>query len=118
MKKLKWGEKPHPRLQWWFRKYNKKYFGGKLLSVPCYVCLLDGTVMACVEGANNPDTDEEMMRILVDPKKHPYFCQAQVSLLHEMCHLALHPDIKHGHGPKWKREVKRIMKLGAFDDLI
>lgn len=43
-------------------------------------------------------------------------CYLRATLLHEMCHVKL---ANHGgHGPKFKKELKRLMRLGAFTELL
>jgi len=41
---------------------------------------------------------------------------AQLTLLHEMAHVATESEKKH-HGPRWKREMRRLARIGAFDNL-
>jgi hypothetical protein len=47
----------------------------------------------------------------------------KIALLHEMIHANMHArgldaDPNHAHPPEFKAEVKRLMTLGAYDDLL
>ena len=47
----------------------------------------------------------------------------KIALLHEMIHANMHSrgfdaDPNHEHPPEFKAEVKRLMALGAYDDLL
>ena len=41
---------------------------------------------------------------------------AQLILLHEMVHVYLPYETKH-HGPEFQREMRRLARVAAFDDL-
>ena len=41
----------------------------------------------------------------------------ELTLLHEMCHLATASETT-DHGPRWRRERRRLYKLGAFEPMI
>lgn len=51
---------------------------------------------------------------------NPYFKDwskvNRITLLHEMVHVKLNG--RHGHGPKFKKELRRLILAGAFDDLL
>lgn len=57
-------------------------------------------------------------RILLDKEiqKRKWGKTRDSSLLHEMVHLEGRG--RDSHGPAFKRRVRRLMKLGAFDDLV
>lgn len=40
----------------------------------------------------------------------------QMTLLHEMAHVATDSE-KADHGPRWRREMRRLARIGAFDKL-
>lgn len=47
----------------------------------------------------------------------------KIALLHEMIHANMHAhgfdaDPNHEHPPEFKAEVKRLMALGAYEDLL
>jgi hypothetical protein len=46
-------------------------------------------------------------------KSHAHLC---ITLLHEMIHVKLLN--KGGHGPKFKKELKHLMRIGAYDQYL
>ena len=54
--------------------------------------------------------------ICLNPKFKGYQTLLAKILLHEMVHVKL--NNKYGHGPRFKRELKRLILAGAFDDLL
>jgi hypothetical protein len=40
----------------------------------------------------------------------------KTTLLHEMAHIATVEEKAH-HGPQWKREMRRLARIGAFDNI-
>jgi SprT-like family len=104
----------HPHLQRLYRRYNRKYFGGRLPTIyiqflapgqfkknglgraTCAVtCFEDGSPVAIYISANRLKT----------------WRYIKADLLHEMCHVA-HPKAQ--HGPAFENEMKRLAAAGAF----
>lgn len=113
--------KSDKRLLYWYRKYNKLYFDNKL---PTTILVGWNDEMKADTCAQHNGVGLELaedgitLRITVihlDPKKHVGSTDTRLSLLHEMCHVALFPYDK--HGKKFKDEKRRLAMLGALDDL-
>jgi hypothetical protein len=99
----------------WVRSYEKSYFQNKRLvlgieikhKLPEVACL---GLFTFVEISDAILHSEKLVRIL---------------LLHEMVHSKLflqshERDEKqeHGHGPRFRAEIKRLMSAGAYDKLL
>jgi hypothetical protein len=56
-------------------------------------------------------------RLLVSKKHRKWNSVWRITLLHEMAHVATNSEHA-AHGPRWKREMKRLMRIGAFDKLL
>ena len=52
-------------------------------------------------------------QIRIDRRTNPVLRQARLTLLHEMCHVKF--NNRCGHGPKFKKEKRRLILAGAFD---
>lgn len=39
-----------------------------------------------------------------------------ITLLHEMAHVVADPSC--GHGPRWRAEIHRLKRIGAYDDFL
>lgn len=55
--------------------------------------------------------------ILIHAQLRPFWEVAMMTLLHEMAHEAT-KDERDSHGPRWRREMRRLMRLGAFDEFL
>lgn len=113
--------KQDKRLQRWYEKYNKLYFGSKLPKA-CVVGWnneLDPGDAAAVHGVHftmaEDGVDWDVVGIHLDAAKHAGAKDARMSLLHEMAHLSLYPY--RFHGKKFDMEMRRLAMLGAFDGL-
>lgn len=110
-------------LSHWYKKFNKLYFDDKL---PKDVLVgwnddWPENSDACathigVKFTRDEDgADHHTELIQLDPKQHLGARDGRLSLLHEMCHVALFPNST--HGIKFKNEKRRVAMLGALDDL-
>lgn len=90
-------------LGWWYRRYNKKYFGGKLPAATTVFSKLGGWLGECYH-------ESAEIFINKDLRKWPRECK--FTLLHEMAHLNLGWRVN--HGPKFESEMLRLAKAGAF----
>lgn len=96
-------------LRWWYGRYNRLYFGGKLPR--CRIGLMT-SLEDCAEVYANqsPPVMNLNRRILWSAR------QVQVALLHEMTHLKIRDEL--GHGRRFVRELHRLMRAGAYDGLL
>ena len=65
-------------------------------------------------GGETDEYEIRFSRVFRRGTGHNLFC---IVLLHEMIHLKLRGKRKH-HGPEFFKEVRRLMRIGAFDKLI
>ena len=93
--------------------YNKKYFKHQLpvVRVGFYTdCERECGATVRLYGAKHSSY------IYLNNRLKTFDCYLRSTLLHEMCHVKL--ANRGGHGPKFKKELKRLMRLGAFDDIL
>ena len=99
------GKWANERLRKLFRRYNRMYWDGKLSRFR--VCLGDH-----VSDESKYDSSgrcyHRLKKIEIDPRKTN---DVQSTLLHEMAHAAT--GERAGHGPKWEKEIVRLIGLGA-----
>lgn len=103
-----------------FKAYNEAYFDGKLnpdIRVRFGKTSKDGLGVYSMFMESDADRDLFKLEheIVLDPilkKLHRVMC---IVLLHEMCHTR-HP--RNQHGRKFQAERRRLMSLGAYDDLL
>jgi hypothetical protein len=112
-----WSGKPVTTRQMmrWIRSYEKSYFNNERLvsgieikhKLPQIACL---GLFSFIEISDDILRSEKLVRIL---------------LLHELIHSKLflqsHSRDKkqeHGHGPRFRAEIKRLMSAGAYDKLL
>ncbi len=98
------------RLKRAYRKYNYKYFDGQLPNPP-EVKILWAEMGNQLMGYQLED------EIVLSRKYHRHDSLWRATLLHEMCHIST-IDEKNEHGPKFRKELRRIIIAGAFDDLL
>jgi hypothetical protein len=104
--------------------YNKKYFGGRLPAPGNKVRFADieglglnGTRRnryRTVDGRTSPC---ELVGVYISRRFKDTGPVSLTTLLHEMSHVATW-DEKVDHGPRFYKEIRRLMKLGAFDKLV
>lgn len=92
-----------------FYDFNARFFNGKLpldtmvswsRSIPRHV-------------AGDFDGTDIRINVALKPLRPCW----KLTLLHEMAHLATSEEVEE-HGPKWKREMRRLYRIGAFDTLL
>ena len=95
-----------------FMYYNRKYFGGKLkvsdLRLKKMSHLIAGET-TFYEGGVHPS-------IVINEALTNWGRCVRIVLLHEMAHISLPKDAE--HGPRFKRRIRRLVKQGAYDDLL
>jgi predicted metal-dependent hydrolase len=97
-----------------YNQYNRKYFSGKLPTIDDEFDVRFGRLGRDNHGETNFYVD--FTEIVISTRLVNQGRFVRIILLHEMCHVALPASAK--HGPRFMREIKRIMRMGAFDDLV
>lgn len=96
-----------------FNKYNKLYFGNKLkVSSVRFIKLKNPWHAQTAFFSDYPPLIEINSRLQYSGKL------TRIVLLHEMAHVANHSDSNISHGPEFRKQIKRLMRLGAYDDLL
>ena len=92
-----------------YEQYNEEYFNYRLpvVKVGFYKMKNCYGVIFKIHNARF------VSHICLNPFFKDYETTLRQTLLHEMVHV-LHNN-KYGHGPKFKKEIKRLLLLGAFD---
>lgn len=117
--------KQQTKLQFWFWKYNKQYFSGRLPE--CDIKWADlkefghqGVRYVQKRSRGRIEMEPRFyIRIAKDTRSKE--STWKMTLLHELCHLKLrnkdgfHQGRDHGH--KFQREMKRLANMGAFNGL-
>jgi hypothetical protein len=97
-----------PHLKRIYRRYNARYFGGKLPDDTAIYWAPNHKRLACtfqVDGVHHIEMDPTLMvgqRFI------------HIMLLHEMRHISLRPY--GGHGDEWKQNGREMMAAGAYDE--
>jgi hypothetical protein len=107
-----------PTLRRWYLKFNDQWFGAALpydLEVfwePARGALGDTCELrgAYIDGR---DTGKPEMLIRIDPTLRFSSAMAQMTLLHEMVHVKLHPHM--AHGKRFNAEMLKLATFGAFN---
>ena len=89
-----------------FDKYNKKYFKNKLK--------ISDIRFGKSLGLGQTDYNKQFPSITIIPQLKKSNRILKIVLLHEMIHV-LGID---NHGPKFIRRVHRLVRQGAYDDLL
>lgn len=100
-----------PQLDRVYNKFNKDYFSNKLPRAR-EICLRFAKITAI-----GYQIDEE---IVLNNKFRDYPSIWMGTLLHEMTHLLLNDDPSHDknpHGKSFQREMRRLVRLKAFDEI-
>jgi hypothetical protein len=101
------------RLKRLYLAYNRLYFGSRLpADLPVTWCRsLPKELWACMEF------DKKPRAIKINASLMGSGQWAKMKLLHEMAHVSVHGKERGEHGPLWHREMRRLARVGAFDDL-
>ena len=89
-------------LHFWYKTYNRKYFGGKLRAAKVKFAGIQGLGV----------THLEWREIFISKDFKKWRAVALMTLLHEMVHLWL--PKKYNHGVRFQKEMLRLAKAGAF----
>jgi|ERR1700683_326898 len=119
--KMDWNKE----LRYWFHRYNRLYFYNNLPVVD--ICYALPTQM----GDDGPYKGEELMgefapgqdylcrpchSIKINWDTRRFATSVRQTILHEMVHSKVHPV--RGHGEIFKREIRRLIKAGAYEGLL
>lgn len=99
-----------------YRKYNKKFFDGKLSAdVPVKYVDMSGT-NHCGLSTMFASDGLLLQVIYLDSRLKEFDLLMRFSLLHEMCHIKLHPISTEPdpHGLEFNDEMVRLAFRGAF----
>lgn len=100
--------KSERQLAYWYRKYNRLYFGD---SLPTAFVWWEPTSAAY---ADCKLIDGEW-RIRLNPSLSGWNALWKWSLLHEMVHIRLYPNTNHGR--RFQAEMLRLATMGAFREV-
>ena len=107
----------HPHLQKLYRRYNKKYFGGRLPTLYIQFTSPNDLKKNGLGRATCAVTCFESGRpyaIYISTNRFKTWRYIKSDMLHEMVHVA-HPKAQ--HGPVFHGEMKRLAAAGAFADV-
>jgi hypothetical protein len=100
------------RLQRAYAKYNRIYFGNRL---PRHLSVRFERGIS--EMGYFRHRGPKPICIRINDCLRGWESARDITLLHEMCHLAT-ADEKADHGPRWKRERRRLYRLSVFEPMI
>lgn len=103
--------KVKPTLETVFRKYNRKYFGGKLK----VSAVRFGRIRPVAAGETSFFSDCPPI-ITIDRALMNHGRFVRIVLLHEMAHASMSCDV--GHSPVFVKRIRQLVKQGAYDDLL
>jgi predicted metal-dependent hydrolase len=95
------------QLRQWFRRYNRKYFGGKLPEVSIRFEKMNRLYLGWSIRMGSEWTGIEIAKTMQGWPK-----LVRCILLHEMVHVSLPTKLL--HGPRFEKEMLRLAKAGAF----
>lgn len=103
------------RLLYWFRKYNRLYWGGRLKEIPIYYDNIDGKVDdagQCILSEDRSKVIAIAISIVIQD-----FNSVKTALLHEMEHYAIYPK-GINHGRYFYAEQDRVYALRAYRGIL
>jgi hypothetical protein len=98
------------RLKGAYKRYNYKFFGNLLPNPP-------DVKISWADLGNQLMGYQLEDEIVLSKKYHRHDSLWRATLLHEMCHISTITE-KTEHGPRFRKELRRIIVAGAFDDLL
>ena len=94
--------------------YNEEYFGNKLPVV--HVGFYKPGKSLTMGFTFRTQGARHASHITLNPIFKKFTCVLCATLLHEMIHVK--DSCKGGHGPRFKRELRRLILAGAFNELL
>lgn len=102
---------PHKGAQDFYDWANEKYFEYKLPYVP--VGFYKEKNMDYYGCSFTPVKAKYVHTIALNPKFKEWSKVVKITILHEMIHVKLNG--RGGHGPRFQKELRRLVKAGAFN---
>ena len=101
-----------------YREFNRQYFAGKLPEANVVVqwdaaVELGGNV--ALTWITNYEGEGEKIAISISTRMQGCEPCASMTLLHEMVHVKLRKHDGDQHGKAFQREMRRLLRLKAFD---
>jgi predicted metal-dependent hydrolase len=102
----------------WYHKYNRLYFKDRLLpNIEVYYAPMPSAKGTFRYGVTGISKCNRAMYIALNNKLKMLGQDISlITLLHEMVHSAFPQDCN--HGKKFKKETRRLLLAGAYDDLL
>ena len=104
---------PWPDGQGAYDHFNVKYFGGGLPIVYVGLYKMKNYTYGCTIRQHGM---KYCSHILLNPYFEKWPDVTKQNILHEMIHVKFRN--RHGHGPRFKKEMRRLLLAGAFDDTL
>lgn len=107
-----------PELHEKYDEFNETYFNSRLPVVRIgYYPDIEGMDGEDAYGCTiHLSGYKHTTHILLNPYFRGWSKTTEATLLHEMIHVKMPKRV--GHGPKFQRELRRLIREGAFDDLL
>ena len=102
-----------------YLRFNRLYFGDKLPADILIYWEPNIPVDAAAETCPVYEVAHDKFKITMDPAIQDLRKYWKICLLHEMIHVKLwRTNPKHQHGKLFQGELRRIMELGAYKNLL
>lgn len=96
-------------LSYWYERFNERFFSNKLTKdIWVHFGKLPGNVL----GRTKFGKKWEALEIRVSNRIKHLDSYSIIILVHEMCHVSI--GGKYNHGPRFKRELERVIGKGAL----
>ena len=102
---------------WVYHDYNKKYFNGRLKNLEVFFQKFSKNKEKTNYGHTLISKKDGAIGIVLNKRIKGWHEVCKTVVLHEMIHVRFPYDPK-VHGNKFKKERRRLIVAGAFDDLI
>ena len=108
--------KHSPQLKKIYDTYNRKFFNNQLPrdTQIGYNDEIEGK-HGLTLGIEDEETHHRFFIIYISPTTHTDMGQKRLTILHEMCHVRLHPLTNHGR--EFQEEMKRLAMRDAFKEI-
>lgn len=109
--------KSHGHLRKLYRNYNTRFFDGALPedTAVCWSGDIPNSLAGQTRRWVNGETGQSQFEIRLNPAIRDWSAYYKHVLLHEMAHVKLAPDTR--HGKRFNQEMLRLACMGAFHHL-